>query len=51
MVCGLPRTLSAGYPLVGEPANEMEKCFRLDSAILHGPPPGLLHALSGGLYA
>jgi len=25
--------------LVGEPANETEKCFRLDSSILHGLPP------------
>jgi hypothetical protein len=29
--------------LVGEPANETEKCFRLDSSILPGPPPSPLH--------
>ena len=34
-----------GSGLVGEPANETEKCFHLDSAFLHGPPPSPLHAL------
>jgi hypothetical protein len=29
------------YPLVGGRDNETEKCFRLDSSILPGPPPSL----------
>jgi hypothetical protein len=35
---------------VGGPANETEKCLRLDFSILHGPPPSPLHAVLGGFY-
>lgn len=35
--------------LVGKPTSEAQKCFRLLSAFLRGPPPSPLQAMLGGV--